>query len=51
VKQTILELWPIITAVGVLAALLISFRSETLLRLKFLEQKIATLYSLWNNKK
>ena len=50
-KESIVELWPIISAVGVLAALLISFRSETLLRLKFLEQKIATLYELWNSKK
>jgi hypothetical protein len=44
------ELWPIISALGILAAMLISFRSETLLRLKHLEEKIRTLFELWNGK-
>jgi len=49
-KEALVELWPIISAVGVLAALLISFRSETLLRLQHLEEKIKTLFELWNKK-
>ena len=36
--QTLVELWPIISALAILAAGLISFRSEVLLRLKFLEE-------------
>jgi len=49
--ENFLELWPIISAVGILAAMVIAFRSEVLIRLKFIEEKIATLYSLWNNRK
>ena len=45
-----IQLWPIISALGILAAMLISFRSETLLRLKHLEEKIKTLFELWNGK-
>jgi hypothetical protein len=49
--ENFLELWPIISAVGVLAAIIVGFRSEVLIRLKYMEQKIATLYELWNNRK
>jgi hypothetical protein len=49
--ENFLELWPIISAVGVLAAIIVSFRSEVLIRLKYMEQKIATLYELWNNRR
>ena len=36
----ILELWPIISAVAVLFAMIISFKSETLIRLRHIEEKI-----------
>lgn len=49
-EQSLLELWPIISAVAILAAGLISFRSEVLLRLKFLEEKIKTVFELINRK-
>tara|TARA_R110000796_G_scaffold154187_1_gene270807 strand:- start:1208 stop:1363 length:156 start_codon:yes stop_codon:yes gene_type:complete len=49
-QQSLLELWPIISALGILAAGLISFRSEVLLRLKFLEEKIRTVFELLNKK-
>jgi hypothetical protein len=51
VTQTLVELWPIISALAILAAGLISFRSEVLLRLKFLEEKIKTVFDLINKNK
>ena len=50
-KETLIELWPIISALGILAAMVISFRSEVLLRLLHIEEKIKTLFSLWNKDK
>ena len=45
-----LDLWPIISAVAVLFAMIISFKSEVLIRLEHLEQKIKDLFALWNSK-
>jgi hypothetical protein len=45
-----LDLWPIISAVAILFAMIISFKSEVLIRLQHLEEKIKDLFSLWNSK-
>jgi len=50
VTAAILELWPIISAVALLFAMIISFKSETLIRLRHIEEKIRTLFELWNKK-
>ena len=42
--------WPILSAVIAVAAIAIAFRAEILVRVKVLEEKVQTLFELFNRK-
>ena len=44
--EQVVDIWPILS--GVIAA--IAFRAEILVRVKVLEEKVATLFELFNKK-
>ena len=48
--QEIVAIWPIISGVVVVAAVAVAFRAEILVRVKNLEDKVKTLFDLFNNK-
>lgn len=43
--------WPVLSAVIAVAAIAIAFRSEILVRVKVLEDKVQTLFELFNRKR
>lgn len=48
--QEIVDLWPIVSGVVVVAVGAVAFRAEILVRVKNLEDKVKTLFELFNNK-
>jgi hypothetical protein len=42
--------WPILSAAIAVAAIAIAFRAEILVRVKVLEEKVQTLFELFNRK-
>jgi hypothetical protein len=49
-ETIIADWWPQISALVVLIAVAAAFRADVTARLKVLEEKIATLFNLWNSK-
>ena len=47
----LISIWPIVSAIVAVAAIAIAFRSEILIRVKVLEEKVHTLFDLFNNRK
>ena len=47
----VVEFWPIISAIVMVAAIGVAFRSEVNVRIKVLEEKITTLFTLFNDKR
>ena len=43
-------IWPIISGVIMIAAVAIAFRAEILVRVRVLEEKVQTLFELFNKK-
>ena len=48
--NNVVEFWPIISAIVMVAAIGVAFRSEVNVRIKVLEEKITTLFTLFNDK-
>jgi hypothetical protein len=48
--EQIVEIWPVLSGVVVVAAVAVAFRAEILVRVKNLEDKVKTLFELFNNK-
>jgi hypothetical protein len=47
----VVEFWPIISAIVMIAAIGVAFRSEVNVRIKVLEEKIAALFTLFNDRR
>jgi|TARA_R110000796_G_scaffold100758_2_gene209464 hypothetical protein len=45
----VVELWPIISGIVMIAAIGVAFRSEVNVRIKVLEDKITVLFNLFND--
>jgi hypothetical protein len=48
--EQVVDIWPILSGVIVVAAVAIAFRAEILVRVKVLEDKVQTLFELFNKK-
>ena len=48
--EQVVDIWPILSGVIMVAAVAIAFRAEILVRVKVLEEKVATLFELFNKK-
>ena len=48
--EQVVDVWPIISGVIVVAAIGIAFKAEILVRVKVLEEKVQTLFELFNKK-
>ena len=48
--EQVVDIWPIISGVIAIAAVAIAFRAEILVRVKVLEEKVQTLFELFNKK-
>ena len=48
--ETVVQIWPVISGVVFVIAILIAWRSEISVRVKVLEEKISTLFDLINRK-
>ena len=48
--ETVVQIWPVISGVVVVIALMIAWRSEISVRVKVLEEKTQTLFNLLNRK-
>ncbi len=48
--MTFVELWPIISGFIAVGAIAIAFRAEVLVRIKVLEEKVATVFNLLNSR-
>ena len=48
--EQVIDIWPIISGVIVVAAIGIAFKAEILVRVKVLEEKVQTLFELFNKK-
>jgi hypothetical protein len=48
--ETVVQIWPIISGVVFIIAILIAWRSEISVRVKVLEEKTQTLFNLLNRK-
>ena len=46
----VMGIWPIISGVIMIAAVAIAFRAEILVRVRVLEEKVQTLFELFNKK-
>ena len=46
--STFMELWPVISTVIVVCAIGIAFRAEITVRVRILEEKVHTLFELFN---
>jgi len=49
--ETFLELWPILSALIAVGAIGVAFRAEVNVKIKVLEEKVATLFSLINKRR
>ena len=47
---TFVDLWPIISGFIAVGAIAIAFRAEVLVRIKVLEEKVATVFNLLNSR-
>jgi uncharacterized membrane protein len=47
---TFVDLWPIISGLIAVGAIGIAFRAEVLVRIKVLEEKVATVFNLLNSR-
>ena len=47
---TFVDLWPIISGIIAVGAIGIAFRAEVLVRIKVLEEKVATVFNLLNSR-
>lgn len=47
----VVEIWPIISGIIVVGALGVAFRAEITVRVKMLESKVETIFSLLNKRK
>mgnify|MGYP003113507750 CR=1 FL=1 len=48
--ETVVQIWPVISGVVFVIALMIAWRSEISVRVKVLEEKTQTLFNLLNRK-
>ena len=48
--EQVVDIWPIISGIIAIAAVAVAFRAEILVRVKLLEEKVATLFELFNKK-
>jgi uncharacterized membrane protein len=48
--KEIVDIWPILSGVIAVAAVGVAFRAEILVRIKVLEDKVQTLFELFNKK-
>ena len=48
--EQVVDIWPILSGVIAVAAVAIAFRAEILVRVKVLEDKVQTLFELFNKK-
>ncbi len=48
--EQVVDIWPIISGIIAIAAVAVAFRAEILVRVKVLEEKVATLFELFNKK-
>ena len=46
--EQVIDIWPIISGVIAVGAVAIAFRAEILVRVKVLEDKVQTLFELFN---
>ena len=50
IMDEVMGIWPIISGVIMIAAVAIAFRAEILVRVRVLEEKVQTLFELFNKK-
>jgi len=48
--EQVVDIWPILSGIIAIAAVAVAFRAEILVRVKVLEEKVATLFELFNKK-
>ena len=48
--EQVVDIWPMLSGVIMVAAVAIAFRAEILVRVKVLEDKVQTLFELFNKK-
>ena len=48
--EQVVDIWPIISGVIAIGAVAIAFRAEILVRVKVLEDKVQTLFELFNKR-
>ena len=48
--EQVVEIWPILSGVIAIGAVAIAFRAEILVRVKVLEDKVQTLFELFNKR-
>ena len=48
--ETVVQIWPVISGVALIAAILIAWRSEITVRVRVLEEKVSTLFEILNRK-
>ena len=48
--EQVVDIWPILSGVIMVAAVAIAFRAEILVRVKVLEDKVQTLFELFNKR-
>ena len=48
--EQVVDIWPILSGVFMVGAVAIAFRAEILVRVKVLEDKVQTLFELFNKK-
>jgi len=48
--DTIVQIWPIASAIVLVVAVMIAWRAEITVRVKMLEEKVQTLFDLLNRK-
>jgi len=48
--DTVVQIWPVISGVVFIAAILIAWRSEITVRVRVLEEKVSTLFDILNRK-
>jgi uncharacterized membrane protein len=48
--EQVVDIWPILSGIIAVAAVAVAFRAEILVRVKVLEDKVQTLFELFNKK-
>lgn len=48
--EQVVDIWPILSGIIAVAAVGVAFRAEILVRVKVLEDKVQTLFELFNRK-